>query len=512
MTKFYKTLTLIICLFCISPYSLAEINNRYMDPASAVMAQRQGITNLFSFINRNTVLFPQEKLDKPRLLSQQERTAIVATWGAFAEHLIALETITTNTSDFNSLKGKQRQQDFYLHLSSFLTAYRYSLDFIAVMELDPAIHTLLNEEQAQLGLPKDSYEAFKFHYLNIAIASRFSALEILRKTASSEAPALLKDAISDDSKALWQYGKVEGLKLTALNAKDIVEDSASDVLFPVQTGIANWAGNVRVKRQGIALISAMQIHDMPTVLEPGDILLERREWYLTNVGIPGYWPHAALYIGTAEQRAAFFNDEAVQTWVKSQGTSSGRFEQLLQTSMPSSYQKSTEPEAGHDVRVIEAIAAGVMFTSLEHSAAADSFAALRPRLSKLEKAKALLKAFRYAGRPYDYEFDFITDNSLVCSELVYKAYQPNNDQKGLKFPLSTIAGNLLMPANSIAQTYSEQFGSSQQQMDLVLFLDGDEYKKKSIASSDEAFRSSWTRPKWHIILTQVDDGVSPESP
>ena len=115
-----------------------------------------------------------------------------------------------------------------------------------------------------------------------------------------------------------------------------------------------------------------------------------------------------------------------------------------------------------------------------------------------------MKSFLYAGRPYDYNFDFITDNQLVCSELIYKSYQADADQQGLDLPLRSVAGRILMPANEIAQLYSENFGTAQQQMDLVLFLDGDEYAKRAIEATDATFRESWTRPKWHIIVTKAD--------
>jgi hypothetical protein len=52
--------------------------------------------------------------------------------------------------------------------------------------------------------------------------------------------------------------------------------------------------------------------------------------------------------------------------------------------------------------VLEAMSEGVLFTSLEHSAAADALAVLRPQLSAVERAAAFVRAFGYAGRPCDY--------------------------------------------------------------------------------------------------------------
>ena len=73
--------------------------------------------------------------------------------------------------------------------------------------------------------------------------------------------------------------------------------------------------------------------------------------------------------------------------------------------------------------MIEAVSEGVMSASLEHSCAADYVAALRPRVAPLLRARAIERALRYWGRPYDFNFDFATDDQVVCSELVVKAYE-----------------------------------------------------------------------------------------
>ena len=147
---------------------------------------------------------------------------------------------------------------------------------------------------------------------------------------------------------------------------------------------------------------------------------------------------------------------------------------------------------------MEAMSEGVLFTTAEHSLAADYAAAIRPRISRLEVAKAIEKAFEYYGRPYDFDFDFYTDTSIVCSELVYKAYEPRAQAKGVSFPLEKIMGRMTLPPNTMVRQFDEQFGRDEQQTDFVWFLDGHETTGSAVWSDLNAFRDSWRRPKWDI--------------
>jgi hypothetical protein len=158
--------------------------------------------------------------------------------------------------------------------------------------------------------------------------------------------------------------------------------------------------------------------------------------------------------------------------------------------------------------VIEAISEGVVFNSMAYAADADSIVALRPRLPKLQKAAAILRAFHYTGRPYDFNFDFRTDSAIVCTELVYKSYEPATNFTGLHFPMEEMLGRPVLPANLIARQFHEQYGTPAQQLDFVAFIDGYEREKRAVESTVEAFRASWKRPKWHVLTQEKPDEVA----
>ena len=484
--------------------SPSDYEERSTPPVTGIILQRDGLHEILNYMRAHPELFPAERQEEPVLKSKEEREAILRVWSTFLDYLLALENTSEHTSEFYKLRSPERQEAFHLHNAAFVSSYRAALEFIEIAERNPANDALFNEAQPHIGFPNDTYARFKFKYLNVRIASRFTAIEALRKTSNSEAPKHLRALIETDTQYIWNQ-KGEGTKLTAENALLVVKDTGHLAWFPVQMNVSEWMSHVRVWRPGVSLISEDLIQKIKPRMEPGDILLERREWFLTNVGIPGYWPHAALYIGTPEERTQYFKDSEILRWAKRVNPRAENFEDLLKLTYPDAYAKSMRVYEGHPTRVIESIAEGVTFTTIEHSAAADSFAALRPRLPKLEKAIAIYNAYSYAGRPYDYNFDFLTDQELVCTELVYKSYQPDNGFKGLALPLTEVAGHMVTPPNEIARLFTEEYQKKNQQFDFVLMLDADEKNKTSNFVGVETFKTSWKRPKWHIVATQLKD-------
>jgi hypothetical protein len=61
-----------------------------------------------------------------------------------------------------------------------------------------------------------------------------------------------------------------------------------------------------------------------------------------------------------------------------------------------------------------------------------------------------------------------------------------------------VAGRPVLPANELVRQVAAAAGTAAQQLDLVLFLDGDERLGGVIEASVEAFRASWRRPKWRL--------------
>lgn len=465
---------------------------------------REGLARTVAFAGSGKDMF---KPDRKRLPSRGEKMELWGAWSAMLDYTAGLDGVAAGNSGFMGyVSGTLKRSSFTLVNASFLAEYRYAMEFIALAERNPALETILDEPVPEFGIAGGSYGRYKFRFLNVVRATEFAALQVVEKGLPGSDDPSLREDMREDAAAILRMARWKGPALTFANALSIVGKIGFSAWFPVQKGTSEFMGNVKLRHVGKSFITPEQIRSLPSRLVPGDILLERREWYLSNLGLPGFWTHAALYVGTPEERRAFFNAPEIRQWVIERGEGSGDFETLLRNRYPAAYASSIRAvEHDHLPRVLEAVSEGVVFTTLEHSAAADSLAVLRPRLSRADKAKAILRAFHYSGRPYDFNFDFRTDSTLVCSELVYKVYEPGPGMQGVRFPLAEVLGRPVSTPNDMARQFSEQYDTEARQTDFVLFLDGSEATDSAAESGLSEFRQSWQRPKWHIMARKSQD-------
>ena len=160
------------------------------------------------------------------------------------------------------------------------------------------------------------------------------------------------------------------------------------------------------------------LHSVAEILQPGDVIVTRHAKALTNLFLPGFWPHAALYIGTPRQRMAAnikIDLGREQRWV-------------------------------NDVCMLEALKDGVNFRPLRETLAVDVFAVLRPNLDPENIKRAIERAVQHEGKMYKFDFDFFSSDRVVCTEVVYRAYDGLED---LRFPLHERGGRKTLSAEDL---------------------------------------------------------------
>jgi hypothetical protein len=125
-------------------------------------------------------------------------------------------------------------------------------------------------------------------------------------------------------------------------------------------------------------------------------LVTRKDNALTNYFLPGFWPHAAFYIG--------------------------------------------------DQHVIESLKDGVRERTMESPFGNDAVAVIRPCVAADVIAAAIARARTHVGKPYDFDFDFTRGDRLVCTEVVYRSFE---GIAGLSFRLTRRAGRETLSAEDL---------------------------------------------------------------
>lgn len=140
------------------------------------------------------------------------------------------------------------------------------------------------------------------------------------------------------------------------------------------------------------------IADVRSRLQPGDVFVTRHDDAMSNLFLPGFWPHSALWLGA------------------------------------------------EDADILEAKKDGVRMRSIHETLQVDSFIVLRPKLNPSEIATALANARSHAGKLYDFIFDFNTSDRLVCTEVIYRTYHGVGP---IDFQLSVKAGRNCLSAEDL---------------------------------------------------------------
>ncbi len=430
-------------------------------------------------------------------LSAEDDERLRTLWARFVETAFELEILKARYRAFYSVNPITRP---LVHARCFLVAYgAYVAEYRAGMLLthwigdDDTLQTALNEANPRFDLPADTLLRMKRRSVHPDTIVRLNAGRAYLK--------LMKDRLSEER----VYPRVRGYlrdvddmlesnpDVFIDNPLDYLERRAFDLWFPIQKNLTVGISALHLPLRD-HFVGPEELQAAAARLEPGDILLARREWHLTNLGIPGYWTHAALYCGTLEAMDAYF--EGVPE------LEGARASEYLRAEDPAAHARLSSPdEAGYAMAVMEAVTAGVKVSSLEKAGSSDALGVVRPNVGRFDKLRAILEASRHLGKPYDYNFDLATDNELVCSELIYKAYQRID---GVDLEPEELNGRLLLSPNAICEKFDAEYDAPGRQLEHALFLDGVDVGHVEDRGAAE-LRQSWRRPKWHILLVGAED-------
>ena len=458
-----------------------ELHAELQEDLDSYLMVRQAADDMVQAFADNRLL--ERKVDN---LSQADRDTIRTLWRDGVMAFLEFDMLTGKYRGFHQVdyvaRPQQHSDAFLLAYMAYVAQYDACLRIIGMVDANEFMETLLNEEGE--GIPADSYFIMKLRITHPNVMLRMNAAaayyELVKRDVSVD-----RTVVDEFEKRRSRYYQLLGSHADILieNPLDILERAAFETLLPVQKKVAVQMSYIRTAKRDY-LITPEILANYQSVLEPGDILIQRRNWHMTNIGIPGFWPHVALYVGTPKELRTYFSELGFQPL------------ETMQSLYPEAFQALENADAdGYPLRVIEAIRPGVVFQSLETSAKCDYLGVIRPNLTKAEKFKALMGAFSHFAKPYDLNFDFSTDNELVCSELVYKAYKAAG-----KLPLETeiINGRLLLPPNLLAEKAVANMGEGKA-FSFVLFLDAVEKDDEIVARNAEAFKDSWKRPKWDVL-------------
>lgn len=418
--------------------------------------------------------------------SQTENKQIREQFIEYLDHRDELIRMATLYWAYKTRTDKQRrEQAFLLGYCAAVTAMDVGREFVMLFLNKRRARAKFNEpetggrEEGQFELVYESVSATRLMKM-VERKGEFGEFYTTHSADWQKKPVL--DKASGDFDWLWLTQRIdqgllniERVKLNPVRAWFArlswrLKRDAYKPKYGATKLVANLVSDTRiVRREPFISVALAQQAVQEKKLQPGDIILTRRNWHLSNAFLPGFWPHAALYVGTKEQLEdlGITEENAGVAW-----------------------EAHIKPQHGHPRVILEAVGEGVRFHSAEYTLHADYVMVLRPRLNDEQIKAALQNAFYFHDNPYDFDFDFVDEHKIVCSELIYRAYSGMLDLKMERVLRKDVVSPL-----GIAKKFRRELGSDKDQLKFIMFLDKVPGENRADFSTLDAALKSIDRPK-----------------
>lgn len=320
-----------------------------------------------------------------------------------------VETGISSTGGIGKVCETHDYQYFVLGYSAVCSLIRMDQFLIKKVAYHPLIQRKLNE-----ALPEHRVERKQFHYIQKAVTQPSNAIRIhqahrlLKKKYNKVQIAVINTPVERVFQQLTQKERYINLsrrqyfgawlRSRQLNWRRRGASAKRKSLFSILEYSGRLAAELSLPRP--KKVNASIRAEVKKILQPGDFFVTRHSKALTNLFLPGYWPHVAFYIGTESERAQLnikCSDENAALW-------SG------------------------DNCTFEALKDGVHFRPLSETLNVDAFVIIRPNFSTEQKGLAISRVIKHAGKGYNFDFDFFSSDQLVCTEVIYRAYDGINEQ------------------------------------------------------------------------------------
>lgn len=350
----------------------------------------------------------------------------------YSQYLSLRTSLLETIGEISALSGRSALE-WETRLPLFTTAFaaacilmranRFLVDIAADRSV---VWKKLDEADSAAGIPRKSftaiYEAMTSprNQLRFLDAADFFLLHRDEIRALSADPALLPVvALLDKEEPYIERRRREAIKRRILYRWFSFLRRHRSAWKQVMNGMFEASGRAiaDLRQPGIKptgapkRIDAELRSDILALARPGDVFITRHDDALSNLFLPGFWPHGALFLGQGPDLPADCHP------------------------LP--------PTDESDSWFLEAKKDGVKIRTSAETMAVDALVVLRPPLAEKDLHHALQRALSHRGKPYDFLFDFRTADRLVCTEVVYRGFHGIGP---VRFHLREVGGRLCLPA------------------------------------------------------------------